>query len=176
MRLNPIPFFALGLALMAAAAPPPEPSPAPSVTVAFSPGDAERLVTDTLAGAKVSIRLAAYSFTSPAVARALADARKRGVDVRVILDRSAETGRYSGLTHLRNAGVPVTVIRRYAIMHHKFAVVDGVAVQTGSFNYTSAAAARNAENVVVIRDAAVAAKFASEWDRLRAEAELSPES
>lgn len=141
-----------------------------SAEVAFSPGDAEQLVLRTLASAKASIRLAAYSFTSPAVAKALVDAHRRGVDVRVILDRSNETGRYSGLTYLRNAGIPVTLITRYAIMHNKFAVIDGAVVQTGSFNYTSAAATRNAENVVVLRDPKAAAAFSAEWERLAAEA------
>lgn len=142
-----------------------------SAEVAFSPGDAEKLVVRTLASAQKSIRLAAYSFTSPAVAKALVDAHKRGVDVRVILDKSNETGRYSGLTHLRNTGIPVTLITRYAIMHNKFMVIDGAVVQTGSFNYTSAATTRNAENVVVLHDARAAAAFATEWQRLRAEAE-----
>jgi phosphatidylserine/phosphatidylglycerophosphate/cardiolipin synthase-like enzyme len=47
-------------------------------------------------------------------------------------------------------------------MHDKFIVVDGVIVEERSFNYTSAAGSRNAENVLVIRDAAIAARYAVE--------------
>ena len=55
-------------------------------------------------------------------------------------------------------------------------VVDGHTVQTGSFNYTSSAAQRNAENVLVVRDApALAAQYEAEWRRLWNEGkELTP--
>ena len=43
-------------------------------------------------------------------------------------------------------------------MHNKFMVVDGDAVQTGSFNYTTSAATRNAENVLVVQDSPELAK------------------
>ena len=62
--------------------------------------------------------------------------------------------------------------RRYAIMHNKFIVADGDTLETGSFNYTSSAAAKNAENVVVIRDAALAAIYSREWTRLWSESEV----
>jgi phosphatidylserine/phosphatidylglycerophosphate/cardiolipin synthase-like enzyme len=44
-------------------------------------------------------------------------------------------------------------------MHVKFIVVDGVAVETGSFNFTKGAAVRNAENVVVLHDPDAAAAY-----------------
>lgn len=137
------------------------------VLVAFSPGDAENVVISTIGDAKKEIRLAAYSFTSPKVADALVKAKRRGVDVRAVLDKSQQSAHYSGLTFLVNEGIPVRVSRKYAIMHNKFMVIDGSTVQTGSFNYTSSAATRNAENVVVIRDDAPSAgKFLKEWNRL----------
>ena len=37
----------------------------------------------------------AYSFTSAPIAKALVEAHKRGVDVRVILDKSQRTEKYS---------------------------------------------------------------------------------
>ena len=57
------------------------------IEVAFSPeAGSEALVVKVIASARQSIRVAAYSFTSPAVVRALMDAKKRGVDVRVLID------------------------------------------------------------------------------------------
>ena len=53
------------------------------------------------------------------------------------------------------------------MQHNKFIVADGTAVQTGSFNYTSSAAQRNAENVLVVRNApALASQYGAEWRRL----------
>ena len=55
----------------------------------------------------------------------------------------------------------------FAIMHNKFMVFDGKTVQTGSFNYTSSAVNRNAENVIVIKDNKdVAKKFKQQFYKL----------
>jgi len=144
----------------------------PSLSVAFSPGNAEGLVVETIDGAQKSLRVAAYSFTSKPIAKALVAAEKRGVDVQVVLDKSQQSERYTSATFIAHAGIPVRINSRYAIMHNKFIVVDGATVETGSFNYTRSAQARNAENVVVIRQQPrFAATYTEEWNRLWNEAE-----
>jgi phosphatidylserine/phosphatidylglycerophosphate/cardiolipin synthase-like enzyme len=60
---------------------------------------------------------------------------------------------------------------RYSILHDKFAVIDGETLETGSFNFTSAAERKNAENVIVLHDPAVAQHYTDEWDRLWRESE-----
>src|SRR5664279_3188552 len=97
--------------------------------------------------------VAAYSFTSKPIALALLADAKRGVDVKVVVDKSQATARYTAATFLANGGVPVRVDYRYSIMHNKFVVVDGETVETGSFNFTESAAKRNAENSLVLREA-----------------------
>ncbi|MBT2305308.1 phospholipase D family protein [Variovorax paradoxus] len=137
------------------------------VTAAFTPGQALPLVLDTIRGARSSILVAAYSFTSRPIATALRDAARRGVKVFVLVDADESTRSYSAARFLANERVPVRVNARYAIQHNKFMVVDAATVQTGSFNYTASAAARNAENVLVVRNAAtVAAQYDAQWRRL----------
>ncbi len=148
---------------------------APAVAVGFTPSadghTAEALVLEAIGSARSSIQLAAYSFTSKDVAAELIAAHRRGVDMRVVLDKSNRSGKYSGATFLANSGVPVRISTRYAIMHNKFIIIDDAAVQTGSFNYTKAAAERNAENAIWIRNSpGLAAQYKSEWARLWAEA------
>ena len=48
-------------------------------------------------------------------------------------------------------------------MHHKFAVVDGSVLLTGSFNWTHAAHERNCENLLVTDDAYFVARYAAEF-------------
>ena len=93
-------------------------------------------------------------------------------DVKVVVDKSNATDRYTAATFLANQGVPVRVDYRYAILHDKFIVVDGQLVETGSFNFTASAESKNAENVIVLHDAAVAQRYGQEWDRLWAESEV----
>ena len=93
----------------------------------------------------------AYSFTNADIAKALLDAHNRGVNVRVVLDKSQETEKYTSATFLANAGVPVRIDDDFAIAHSKIMILDEETVITGSFNFTKAAEERNAENVLVIR-------------------------
>ena len=147
-----------------------------NIAAAFTPGDALPLVLDTIRSARATLYVAAYSFTSKPVATALRDAQRRGVRVFVVVDASEATKGYSAARFLANEGVPVRINARYALQHNKFIVADDATVQTGSFNYTSSAASRNAENVLVVRDApALGAQYAREWRRLWDEgAELPP--
>jgi phosphatidylserine/phosphatidylglycerophosphate/cardiolipin synthase-like enzyme len=123
------------------------------IEVAFSPNEgSEDLVVKAIQSARSSIGVAAYSFTSPVIAKALLNAKKRGVDVRVVVDENGNKSKASlaALNLLVGAGIPTRTISRYAIHHDKYMVVDKSTVQTGSFNYSKAAAKSNSENVVVI--------------------------
>ena len=142
-------------------------TPAASYTAAFTPGQAQPLVLDTIRGARSTLLVAAYSFTSRPVATALRDAQRRGVQVFVVVDAGEAAKAYSAARFLANERVPVRTNARHALQHNKFIVADGTAVQTGSFNYTSSAAERNAENVLVVRNApALAAQYEAAWRRL----------
>ena len=48
-----------------------------------------------------------------------------------------------------------------AICHNKVMVIDGATVLTGAFNFTRAAEEKNADNLLVIRDKALADKYAA---------------
>ena len=120
--------------------------------MAFSPnGGGAGLIIRTIGEAKKTIQVQAYSFTNADIAKALLDAHKRGVNVRVVLDKSQETEKYTSATFLANAGVPVRIDDDFAIAHSKIMILDEETVITGSFNFTKAAEERNAENVLVIR-------------------------
>jgi phosphatidylserine/phosphatidylglycerophosphate/cardiolipin synthase-like enzyme len=144
-----------------------------SYEVAFSPnGGGTELIVQAISGAKVNIRVAAYSFTSEPIAKALVEAHKKGVDVKVVLDKSQRTAKYTSATFLANMGVPTRINDKYAIMHNKYMVIDGKDVQQGSFNYSKAAEKKNAENVLVIKDnQELAKKYLDNWNKLWDEAE-----
>lgn len=127
-------------------------------------GSSLDLVLQTINGAHKQLRIAAYSFTSKPIAQALLNAKRRGVDVSVVVDKSQETERYTSATFLANAGIPVRVDHMHAIHHNKFIVSDQITVETGSFNYTDSAARRNAENVIVILgNPVLASSYLAEW-------------
>jgi len=167
----------LGLALAAPAGAAPFPATG-SVEVAFSPwDDAEGLVLRTLSSARHSILVQAYVLTSRAIAKALQEAKARGVDVRILADREQmERNDNSLIPLLAGAGIPVRLETRYSAAHNKVLVLDGdqahPVVVTGSYNYSWSAQARNAENLLVLRDNPRLAKaYRDNWLRHWREAE-----
>lgn len=145
---------------------------ASSVQVGFSPeGSALQLVLKTIESAQQEIRLMGYSFTSPEVVSALVRAKRRGVDVKIVLDEKGNRSKASqaAMNVVVNAGIPLRTNGRYAIMHDKVIIVDNHTVEAGSFNYTRSAASRNSENVLVINEVPEVAQtylqhWQSRWD------------
>lgn len=145
---------------------------APSVDIGFSPeGTAQQLVLRTLDDARESIRLMGYSFTSPEVVKSLVAAKRRGVDVRVVVDDKGNRNKASqaAMNVVINAGIPLRTNSQYKIMHDKVIVTDGENVELGSFNYTRSAAESNSENALVVRGVPVLAQtylahWQSRWD------------
>ena len=134
--------------------------------VAFSPGDdCRRLVRETLQGAHRSIDVCMFTITDDRITRTLVGSRRRGIRVRVITDDEKQDDAGSDVDALRRAGVSVQTDRAADHMHHKFAVVDGIWLVNGSFNWTRSAG-RNHENVHVTNARRVVQPFQSEFDRL----------
>ncbi|TXE28357.1 hypothetical protein FOT62_21580 [Serratia marcescens] len=89
----------------------------PAFSVGFSPSHtALAAVLDVVNHATRTIDVEAYSFTSKEISQALVAARKRGVRVRLVADKKANS-HYSAVTFLANQGIPVRLDDRYAIMH-----------------------------------------------------------
>lgn len=147
-------------------------NPGAGFDVGFSPNAGSlELVLKAIESAKKELLVAAYLFTSKPVAKALLAAHQRGVAVRVVADQQENSKQYSAAAFLANQGVPVRLNGRYVVHHHKFIVIDGSSLELGSFNYTSGAASKNAENVLVLWHVpALAATYAKEWRRLWDEA------
>jgi len=139
-----------------------------SFEVGFSPGGSSLTVVEkAIDAAKSEILMACYEFTSLDIAQSLENAAHRGVKVKIVADWKAAQQQYSQTTVLENAGIPVRLDRHYAIHHHKFMVIDGVNLETGSFNYTTGAIKHNAENALVLWNVPqIAAVYAREWERL----------
>jgi phosphatidylserine/phosphatidylglycerophosphate/cardiolipin synthase-like enzyme len=137
---------------------------AADIQVYFSPkGGCTEAVVENLQKATNSVLVQAYSFTSAPIAKALVDAHKRGVKVTAILDKSQRTEHYSEADFLLHSDIPTLIDARHAIAHNKIMIIDGRTILTGSFNFTKSAEENNAENLLVIHDTALAAKYTANW-------------
>ncbi len=133
----------------------------------FGPEDhmAESLCT-LIGGCRERLDVAVFTITDDRVARALLRAHGRGVAIRILTDDDKASDRGSDVVELARAGIPVRFDQSPHHFHHKYAVLDGRSVLTGSYNWTRGAAEKNRENFLLTWEPAAVRSYAAAFDRL----------
>jgi phosphatidylserine/phosphatidylglycerophosphate/cardiolipin synthase-like enzyme len=117
--------------------------------------------------AKTSIDAALFELNSPAVTEALVKALGRGVAVRIVFDdEHALEDPDSTAQSVMDAGAEIRSDARSALMHHKFFIIDGQSVWTGSMNITRNDIYNNNNNAIFIRSAKLAANYQAFFDEM----------
>ena len=152
----------------------------PVVESYFSPEDhvADRLI-NLISKETVSIKAAVYCLTHRGIIKALSDAKRRGVDVELIIDPFTIRAR-APLRRMAQTGMKVFVWdpqwkqatdagrHREPLMHHKFCLFHSAgAVWTGSFNFTSEASNANQENAILLRDEKQMQLFEAQFQEIK---------
>ena len=129
-----------------------------------------KLVVASIASAKQSIRAAVYDFNNPDITYALIQAKRNNpqLDIQVIADKANLTDTNSMIAVLEQNNIPVYIASAYTIMHNKFMVIDNQSVEYGSFNYSTTAATRQANNAIWIDNSNIAASYTERWNEIRA--------
>ena len=143
-----------------------------SIQTCFTPGgQCAQFVEEALAKAQDTILVQAYAFTSSMIADALIAAHTSGVIVQILMERSQLTVKKSQIRSVIAKGIPVFIDVVPGIAHNKVMIIDDTYVLTGSFNWTDAAAYRNAENLVLIRDYDTNQAYRINWEERAREAQ-----
>ena len=139
---------------------------AAAVAVCFSPEeDCTAFAVDAIDRAESQILVNAYGLTkSSSTVEALVRAKQRGVDVRLIADRTTPCERNSGINPLARAGIPIWIDHGARIAHSKSMVIDNQVTLTGSMNWTGGAA-QNSENLNLVASKIIAAAYAGHWNQ-----------
>ncbi|MEG4802578.1 DUF655 domain-containing protein [Microcoleus sp. ARI1-B5] len=165
-----------------------------TVAVQFSPTSAtlpwetspNGLINKTLGSAKKSVNLALFVFSAQRLSNTLELESRRGVAVRALIDPNFIYRPYSegldmmGATLMQDCRLeadnrpwrkPLTAVGMPLLptgdrLHHKFGVIDGKTVLTGSHNWSEAANHGNDETLLAIDSPTVGAHFEREFDRL----------
>ena len=146
-----------------------------TVEVYYGPDDAplDRLMT-LYRQATRYLYVAVYGLTSPRAVEAMVEAKKRGVDVRMITDRqrTEDIKQRTALDTLHLAGIPILVNEHDGLMHLKQVVIDDEVNVSGSMNHTTSGNRYNDERLDVMTDHAITVKarekFLAMWnDRVR---------
>jgi phospholipase D len=147
---------------------------AENVELCFTPPKGcAAVIVRAILKAKRSIYVQAYGMTSPSIVNALINAQRRGIKIRILLDKSNIKDKWSKMDSLIESGADVGIDKVSGIAHNKVMIIDKSRVITGSFNFTKSADTRNAENVIIINDANVAEQYLQNWLKRKAKNELS---
>jgi phosphatidylserine/phosphatidylglycerophosphate/cardiolipin synthase-like enzyme len=138
----------------------------------------ERLVA-LVDRAQKTLDVADYDFDLPNVADAMVRASERRVRVRMVtdtdtLDNTRDADIQAAFDKLKEAGIPVVDDQRQDIMHHKFIVVDGEWVETGSWNYTDGDTYRLNNSQFVVRSPELAANYTAEFEKMFVQRKFGP--
>jgi phosphatidylserine/phosphatidylglycerophosphate/cardiolipin synthase-like enzyme len=141
-----------------------------SYSVCFTPQEnCTAVLINQIKQAKNSIYIQSYSFTSYKIAKALADAYERGVEVNIILDSSNfDPKNFSQESYFQASGLSLWEDDQVRIAHNKIMIFDETTVETGSFNYTTSAQKYNAENMLIIKDKTLAETYLKNWNARKA--------
>lgn len=143
------------------------PSSAEVLGIYFPPGKrAHRPIINLYKNAQKSIHLAIYTLTKNDITRALINAHKRGVEIKVIMDDEKALDIHSDDEKLEEAGIGVVKDGPLSLMHNKFAIIDGIIVYTGSYNHTRSGTEYNDENYIIIKDKEVAEVYERQFQKL----------
>lgn len=138
---------------------------APKIELCFTPPahHCGHFIANAINKAHSSIYMQAYGLTHPEIIDSLIAAKQRGLDVRVLLDKSNLSQKFSKIKNLEQAGIEVTIDKVPGIAHNKVIILDQEATATGSFNFTTAADTKNVENVILIQDKNIAHQYLQNW-------------
>jgi cardiolipin synthase A/B len=123
------------------------------------PDDSSKPILDAINGATKSLRVKMFLFSDPSILKAVIDAQRRGVNVRVMLNPARRDGESENKeSHKQLAAAGVTVIDsnpEYDVTHEKSMVVDDTTAFVKSLNWDT-------KNLTETRDYAIVTSHAHE--------------
>ncbi len=130
-------------------------------------GGPDAVLAAAIDRAERSVDFAVYELDLWSIRDALIRAHRRGVEVRIVTDDGSLE--IPEVAALEAEGIPVFGDRDDSLMHHKFVILDGVEVWTGSMNLTVTGAYRNDNNLVMLRSEQLARRYLDEFEEMARE-------
>jgi phosphatidylserine/phosphatidylglycerophosphate/cardiolipin synthase-like enzyme len=111
-----------------------------------------------------TIDICVFTITDDRIAKAILDAHKRKVKIRIVTDDEKARDLGSDIQRLSAAGIEIRMDASLHHMHHKYALFDGTYLLTGSYNWTRSADTKNKENFIVTNDPELFAEFQNHFE------------
>lgn len=116
--------------------------------------------------AKRSLDICMFTISCHELANAALKLHALGIAVRIITNEEHESLSGSQIERFQRDGIQVRDDKTSFFMHHKFVIVDGSLLITGSFNWTRQAVTGNRENVLVTNNGEIVEPYVKEFEKL----------
>lgn len=98
-----------------------------------------------------SIKIALFTFTHPGLCEEVIAAKRRGVEVSIVIDQHSALGASAKVVdQLARAKIPIHLSQGVQLLHHKFLLVDDQTLVCGSANWTKAAFCKNSDCILIL--------------------------
>ncbi len=133
----------------------------------FSPyDDIEKVVHQELSLANRSVSCSLFGITNPKLVNDLVDLSKKGVEVRLGLDKIQAGIMPEYQKRLKANGVKIVIKKTGVLEHNKFCVIDGDTVIMGSWNWSSSAQSQDNSDVIIRYCPAISSSFDHAFERI----------
>lgn len=130
------------------------------VEVYFSPQDkSSKRIIELIKNAQNYIYIPTFLITHTNISNELILAKKRGVDVRIIMDANNVYTRNTKHAILRTNGIPLKIENYAGKLHSKTMIIDDKYVIMGSMNFSNSGENKNDENMLVIKNSKIAKNY-----------------
>jgi phosphatidylserine/phosphatidylglycerophosphate/cardiolipin synthase-like enzyme len=103
--------------------------------------------------ARRTLRIALFTLTHKDLTEELIRAKKRGVNVTVVIDLHSALGASArSIEALEASNVRVLYSQGVQLLHHKFVYIDEQTLVSGSANWTKAAFAKNSDSLLILHN------------------------
>ena len=125
-----------------------------NIQIYFSPQDNAIYngVLPLIKNAKKYIYISAFIITEKHLTEELINAKKRGVDVKIIVDALNASNQHSKHSILRSSGILVKAENSAGKMHSKSIISDDEYLIIGSMNFSKSGNSKNDENMIVLKN------------------------
>ena len=130
------------------------------ISVYFSPYDkTSKHIIPLINSAKHYIYMPTFLITHTKIADALINAKRRGVDVKILMDAANTNTTHSKHEALRKAGVQLKTETFAGKMHSKTIIIDDKYIIAGSMNFSNSGENKNDENCLIIENEKLAKDY-----------------
>ena len=130
------------------------------VEIYFSPQDnAVQRITELINNSENYVYVPTFLLTHRKISDALIDAKRRGIDVRMIIDANGASTSHTKIKELRESGILLKTEIFAGKLHAKSIIIDDKYIITGSMNFSYSGSDKNDENTLIIKNTGLALSY-----------------